>query len=248
MQYTLYGKPLTRYLQQEIQEEIEYGGWKPEVFAQRLAIVDSANPQVPTQQVEMLLHPGSMWMDDENWLAFFNEVAPKNPPTPRISDFKLGVFQNAFYNCNHPDKLILGIHQHWIEWVDDKGNKVSPRTRRAWMGSWVYDTDAWDSYLKFQWMFTADDGTREECKMYEIGFAPSDMERYYIPAKTGFLQLRFVDFAVSKYGDTVNTPWSEPVRLTHGYQAMDDPWAPNSILLEGPYIPIERLAGRGPLG
>ena len=239
---TINGVPLEDELGEMIKFAQEEGFFNLELFNSRKAMIEAVDKPPPNHLITYLLDPGSGW-DDEKWGNMMRDFCPKTPPIPDLSDFQYSVHLNPEPDRSERRDPVLYIVEHWIQWYDKYDNPVNAWDRYSERGQWNWIVDGLQSAVQMEWEYTTDSGHVEILQQYEIGYSGprSTGTSFYIPAEPGNLRMRLIDYAVGPY-DPVNvcSEWSEPHRITHGFQYDDDPFAPDAIMTE-PYIPIEKM-------
>ena len=165
-------------------------------------------------------------------------------PTPDIKDFKFSVHINPFPEDSARKDPVLRVLEDWVQWKDKYGNDVDIfNFRAADNGHYIGITDETDSYVKRQYRYVTDSGSEHILQEYDIGYGGACYGTYWIPAEPGELTVRYTDFYIRENSHTLtpmNSDWSAPLRITHGFQVNDNPYEPGAVATD-PYIPIEKM-------
>ena len=166
--------------------------------------------------------------------------APIEVPISDLSQFKIYVQVNPFPEDSGRPDPVLRILQDYLQYYDRYDNKVDAFDRAADRAEYNGLLDADGMYAQREWKYVTDDGEIETPSPYTVGFG-NGYDDFFIPAKPGRLYMRYVNFSVnSSTHEMADGEWSEPLRITHGYNVHDRPFEPHVIFTD-PYIPIERM-------
>ena len=231
----------------KLRTDLTYSAEDEENLREKIEFLENLSDDVyqllETEIVENFLGPNLL----ETSMGFIKSYLPAEIPAPDINQFQFWVHANP-----HPDHLntlpypVLKVVEDWMEYYDKDGNIVSHSDEGVEYSlhnrNWPEDDGGMIVHL--EWGYTTDSGESIILEEYPIQYdwAGGAFRDYYIRAESGELRVRYKDYNNMRLNPDYKAtgPWSEPKRITHGFEVDDTPNLPDSRFTE-PYIAIERL-------
>ena len=244
------GQPLSERAHEDINRSIAEGQFDMEMVEARVAFLDS----IPKESYELLetamVEEFFYFADIEEGKGFIKNFLPVEVPAPDINSIQCWVHENPYPDYEEVifSDAVLKVVEDWLAHYDKDDNEVpfAHRDHYYSRANDAYPVDAGGTTVRLEWQYTTDSGESTILQQYPIGYnwmGGAFNDYYPVKPEPGELRVRYKDYQDIPWGKRkVTGPWSEPKRITHGFQTDDMPNLPNAKFTE-PYIAIERLGG-----
>ena len=251
--FRLRGEPLSDHLIEEVEHRMQSEDFLWDEFIETLEFLNGLSDEDYQQLPHGLPHDALLYFnpddDKENGIYLLKSFLPIEAPAPDINFFKCWVHENPLPDRTDTESYpVLKVLEQWMVHLDKNGDEIAfgHRNHHYSIPSDDYPTDQGGSPVQLEWRYVTDSGEDIILEQYPIGYnwrGALPFIDYYIRAEPGNLYVRYKNFQTVHWNSDskVMGPWSEPKRITHGFQTHDQPHLPTSPFTE-PYIAIERYA------